>query len=113
MTAIVFALLAFYGYTTKRDLTKLGSIVFIGLIGVLIGSLVNMLIFKSAAADMGIAILGVIVFVGYIAYDVNKVKYLVDAVGEDKAAVYGAFQLYLDFINLFIRLLQLFGKKND
>lgn len=113
MTAIIFALLAFYGYTTKRDLTKLGSIIFIGLIGILIGSLVNMLIFKSAAADIGIAIVGVIVFVGYIAYDVNKVKYLVDAVGEDKAAVYGAFQLYLDFINLFIRLLELFGKKND
>lgn len=113
MTAIIFALLAFYGYTTKRDLTKLGSIIFIGLIGILIGSLVNMLIFKSAAADIGLAIVGVIVFVGYIAYDVNKVKYLVDAVGEEKAAVYGAFQLYLDFINLFIRLLELFGKKND
>lgn len=113
ITAIIFALLAFYGYTTKKDLTKLGTIIFIGLIGVIIGSLVNMLIFKSPAADMGLAILGVLVFVGYIAYDVNKVKYLVASIGEEKAAVYGAFQLYLDFINLFIRLLQLFGKRND
>ncbi len=113
ITAIIFALLAFYGYTTKRDLTKLGTIIFIGLIGILIGSLLNMLIFKSSMMDTGLTIIGVFVFVGYIAYDVNKIKQLVPYVGEDKAAVYGAFQLYLDFINLFIRLLELFGKRND
>lgn len=113
ITAIIFALLALYGYTTKRDLTKLGTIIFIGLIGILIGSLLNMFIFKSAMMDTGIAIIGVLIFVGYIAYDVNKIKYMVAYVGEEKAAVYGAFQLYLDFINLFIRLLQLFGKRND
>lgn len=113
ITAIIFALLALYGYTTKRDLTKLGTIIFIGLIGILIGSLLNMFIFRSAMMDTGIAIIGVLIFVGYIAYDVNKIKYMVTYVGEDKAAVYGAFQLYLDFINLFIRLLQLFGKRND
>lgn len=113
ITAIIFALLALYGYTTKRDLTKLGTIIFIGLIGILIGSLLNMFIFRSAMMDTGIAIIGVLIFVGYIAYDVNKIKYMVTYVGEEKAAVYGAFQLYLDFINLFIRLLQLFGKRND
>ena len=113
ITAIIFALLAFYGYVTKRDLTKLGTIIFIGLIGIIIGSLLNMLLFKSATLDLGITIIGVLVFVGYIAYDVNKIKHLVPYVGEDKAAVYGAFQLYLDFINLFIRLLQLLGKRND
>ncbi|HIR48993.1 MAG TPA: Bax inhibitor-1/YccA family protein [Candidatus Faecimonas gallistercoris] len=113
ISAIIFGLLAFYGYTTKKDLTKLGTIIFIGLIGILIGSLLNMFIFKSAAMDTGLAIIGVLVFVGYIAYDVNKVKHLAAYVGEEKAAVYGAFQLYLDFINLFIRLLQLFGKRND
>ena len=113
ITAIIFALLAFYGYVTKKDLTKLGTIIFIGLIGILIGSILNMLIFKSARMDTGLAIIGVLVFVGYIAYDVNKIKHMVDYVGEEKAAVYGAFQLYLDFINLFIRLLQLFGKRND
>ena len=113
ITAIIFALLAFYGYVTKRDLTKLGTIIFIGLIGIIIGSLLNMFLFKSATLDLGITIIGVLVFVGYIAYDVNKIKHLVSYVGEDKAAVYGAFQLYLDFINLFIRLLQLLGKRND
>lgn len=113
ITAIIFALLALYGYTTKKDLTKLGTIIFIGLIGILIGSLLNMFIFRSAMMDTGIAIIGVLIFVGYIAYDVNKIKYMVTYVGEDKAAVYGAFQLYLDFINLFIRLLELFGKRND
>lgn len=113
MTAIIFALLAFYGYVTKKDLTKLGTIIFIGLIGTLIGSILNMLIFKNAMLDTGLAIIGVLVFVGYIAYDVNKIKHMVDYVGEEKAAVYGAFQLFLDFINLFIRLLQLFGKRND
>lgn len=113
ITAIIFALLALYGYTTKKDLTKLGTIIFIGLIGILIGSLLNMFIFRSAMMDTGIAIIGVLIFVGYIAYDVNKIKYMVTYVGEEKAAVYGAFQLYLDFINLFIRLLELFGKRND
>ena len=113
ITTIIFALLAFYGYVTKRDLTKLGTIIFIGLIGIIIGSLLNMFLFKSATLDLGITIIGVLVFVGYIAYDVNKIKHLVPYVGEDKAAVYGAFQLYLDFINLFIRLLQLLGKRND
>ena len=62
---------------------------------------------------MTLTLLGVFIFVGYIAYDVNKVKQLVLYIGEDKAAVYGAFSLYLDFINLFIRLLQFFGKRND
>lgn len=113
ITAIIFALLAFYGYTTKKDLTKLGTILFIALIGIIIGSILNLFIFKSSSFDMMITIIGVLIFVGYIAYDVNKVKYLMDAVGEEKSAVYGAFQLYLDFINLFIRLLELFGKRND
>lgn len=113
ITAIIFGLLALYGYTTKRDLTKLGTIMLIALIGTLIGELLNMLIFKNASLDLGLTILGVFIFVGYIAYDVNKVKELVLYAGEDRAAVYGAFSLYLDFINLFIRLLELFGKRND
>lgn len=72
-----------------------------------------MLIFKNATLDLGITIIGVLIFVGYIVYDVNRIKYMVGYIGEEKAAVYGAFQLYLDFINLFIRLLQLFGKRDD
>ncbi len=113
ITAIIFGLLALYGYKTKKDLTKLGTIITIALLGVIIGSLLNVLIFKSSGFDMTLTLLGVFIFVGYIAYDVNKVKQLVLYIGEDKAAVYGAFSLYLDFINLFIRLLQFFGKRND
>ena len=62
---------------------------------------------------MILCIAGIVVFLGYTAYDMNTVKQLVMTIGEDKAAVYGAFQLYLDFINLFIRLLELFGKSDD
>ena len=113
ITAIIFGLLALYGYTTKRDLTKLGTILLIALIGTIIGELLNMLIFRNASLNLGITVLGVFIFVAYIAYDVNKVKDLVLYAGEDRAAVYGAFSLYLDFINLFVRLLELFGKRND
>ena len=113
ITAIIFALLAFYGYTTKRDLTKIGNIALIALIGIIVGGLLNMLIFKSSMFDTALTILGVLIFIAYIAYDVNKVKQLMLVIGEERAAVYGAFQLYLDFINLFIRLLELFGKRRD
>lgn len=113
ITAIIFALLAFYGYTTKRDLTKIGTMALIALLGVLIGGLINIFIFKSSTFDLALTIIGVLIFIAYIAYDVNKVKQLMLVIGEEKAAVYGAFQLYLDFINLFIRLLELFGKRRD
>lgn len=113
ITAIIFGALAFYGYITKKDLTKLGTILFISIICLLIAMILNVLIFRNSSFDLTLTIFGVLIFVGYIAYDVNKVKYLVASVGEEKAAVYGAFQLYLDFINLFIRLLELFGKRND
>lgn len=113
ITAIIFALLAFYGYTTKKDLTKLGTIALIALIGIIIGSILNIFIFKSSTFDLALTVIGVLIFVFYIAYDVSKVKPLMFAIGEEKAAVYGAFQLYLDFINIFIRLLELFGKRED
>lgn len=113
ITAIIFALLAFYGYTTKRDLTKIGTIALIALLGIIIGGILNIFIFKSTMFDTVLTMLGVLIFIAYIAYDVNKVKQLMLAIGEEKAAVYGAFQLYLDFINLFIRLLELFGKRRD
>ncbi len=113
ITAIIFALLAFYGYTTKRDLTKIGAIALIALLGIIIGGILNIFIFKSTMFDTVLTMLGVLIFIAYIAYDVNKVKQLMLVIGEEKAAVYGAFQLYLDFINLFIRLLELFGKRRD
>lgn len=113
ITAIIFALLAFYGYTTKRDLTKIGTIALIALLAIIIAGILNIFIFKSTMFDTVLTMLGVLIFIAYIAYDVNKVKQLMLVIGEEKAAVYGAFQLYLDFINLFIRLLELFGKRKD
>ena len=113
ITAIIFALLAFYGYTTKRDLTKIGTIALIALLTIIITGILNIFIFKSTMLDTALTIIGVLIFIAYIAYDVNKVKQLMLAIGEEKAAIYGAFQLYLDFINLFIRLLELFGKRRD
>lgn len=113
ITAIIFGVLAFYGYITKRDLTKLGVILFVSLLVMVIAIIINAIFLKSSSLDLGLTILGVIIFTLYIAYDVNKVKYLMNSIGEEKAAVYGAFQLYLDFINLFVRLLELFGKRNN
>ena len=113
ISALIFGLLALYGYITKKDLSKFGTILFFILLGLIVGELLNAFIFKSETANMGLSIIGVLVFTFYIAYDVNKVKYILPTLGEEKTAIYGAFQLYLDFINLFIRLLELFGKRDD
>ena len=112
ITAILFLVFALIGYFTKMDLTKLGSVLFMGLLGIILASLLN-LIFKSESFDLVLIILGIIIFIGYIAYDINKVKRLEGMIDEDKLAIIGALDLYLDFLNLFIRLLQLFGKSND
>ena len=112
ITAVLFLVFALIGYFTKTDLTKLGSILFMGLLGIILASLLN-LIFKSESFDLVLIILGIIVFIGYIAYDINKVKRLEGMVDEDKLAIIGALDLYLDFLNLFIRLIQIFGKSND
>ena len=111
ITAIIFGILAFYGYITKRDLTKLGIILLVSLLVMIVVIIINALFLRSSSLNIGLTILGVIIFTLYVAYDVNKVKYLMNSIGEEKAAVYGAFQLYLDFINIFVRLLELFGKK--
>lgn len=112
ITALMFALLALYGYFTKKDITKIGRILFVSLIGVIIISIINIFLGNSML-ELGISILSIFIFMGYIAYDIQKVKYLMNSLGEEKVAIYGAFQLYLDFINLFIRLLEIFGKKKD
>ncbi|MCI5701271.1 MAG: Bax inhibitor-1/YccA family protein [Erysipelotrichaceae bacterium] len=112
ITAVLFLVFALIGYFTKTDLTKLGSILFMGLLGIILASLLN-LIFKSESFDLVLIILGIIIFIGYIAYDINKVKRLEGMVDEDKLAIIGALDLYLDFLNLFIRLIQIFGKSND
>ena len=114
ITSGTFASMSIYGYTTKRDLTKLGSFLMMGLFGIIIASIVNMFM-KSTMMYYVISILGVLVFVGLTAYDTQKIKnmYLVSDSGEimGKKAVMGALTLYLDFINLFIMLLRLFGQR--
>ena len=109
-----FAAMSLYGYTTKKDLTKLGGFLFMGLIGIIIASLVNIFI-GSTALQFAISVIGVLVFVGLTAYDTQSIKNMYyegdsDSVGGKKALM-GALRLYLDFINLFILLLQLFGQR--
>jgi uncharacterized protein len=114
ITAGTFGAMSIYGYTTKRDLTKLGSFLMMGLFGIIIASIVNMFM-KSTMMYYIISIIGVLIFVGLTAYDTQKIKnmYLVSDSGEilGKKAVMGALTLYLDFINLFIMLLRLFGQR--
>ena len=114
ITAGTFGAMSIYGYTTKRDLTKLGSFLMMGLIGIIIASVVNMFM-QSGLMHYVISILGVLIFVGLTAYDTQKIKnmYLASDSGEimGKKAVMGALTLYLDFINLFIMLLRLFGQR--
>ena len=114
ITAGTFGAMSLYGYTTKRDLTKLGSFLMMGLIGIIIASIVNLFL-KSGPMYFIISILGVLIFVGLTAYDTQKIKNMYSAsdTGElmGKKAVMGALTLYLDFINLFIMLLRLFGQR--
>ena len=114
ITAGTFAAMSLYGYTTKRDLTKLGGFLFMGLIGIIIASIVNIFV-QSGPMAFIISIIGVLVFVGLTAYDTQTIKNMYyagdsDSVGSKKALM-GALRLYLDFINLFILLLQLFGQR--
>ena len=114
ITAGTFGAMSIYGYTTKRDLTKLGSFLMMGLIGIIIASLVNIFL-KSSMMYFVISIIGVLVFVGLTAYDTQKIKSTYYAVAGSsfagKAAIMGALTLYLDFINLFVMLMQLFGQR--
>jgi FtsH-binding integral membrane protein len=114
ITAGTFAGMSLYGYTTKRDLTGLGSFMFMGLIGIIIASIVNMFL-QSTVMHFVISVIGVLVFVGLTAYDTQKIKSLyseIDSAGTaTKKAVMGALTLYLDFINLFLMLLRLFGTR--
>ncbi len=114
ITASVFAAMGLYGYTTKKDLSSMGSFLFMGLMGIVIASLVNMFM-HSTAMQFVISVVGVLVFTGLTAYDVQSIKslyYEQDAAETmSKKAIIGALRLYLDFINLFMSLLQLFGDR--
>lgn len=112
ITAGTFAATSLYGYTTHRDLSRVGSFLFMGLIGIVIASLVNFFL-KSSALQLTISVIGVIVFVGLAAYDTQRIKSIYvegeDGVSSGKKAVMGALALYLDFLNLFLMLMQLLG----
>ncbi len=116
ITAGTFAAMSLYGYTTRRDLSRFGSFLFMGLIGVVLAMLVNMFL-RSPALYFAISVIGVIVFVGLTAWDTQQIKemYYEGDYGEvaTKKAVMGALRLYLDFINLFMMLLQLMGVRRD
>ena len=113
ITSILFLIFGLIGYVTKIDLSSLGSILMMALLGSLICVFINIFV-KSETFDLVTTIIMIIIFLGYIAYDINKVKNNFRNIeDEDKLAIYGALELYLDFINLFLRLLRLFGKSND
>jgi FtsH-binding integral membrane protein len=116
ITAATFGAMSLYGYTTKSDLSGFGSFLLMGLIGIVIASIVNIFV-GSSALQFAISIIGVIVFVGLTSYDTQRIKnmYLESDTGEiaDKKAVQGALALYLDFINLFMMLLHLFGQRRE
>ena len=114
ITCGTFAGMSIYGYTTKRDLTKLGSFLIMGLIGIIIASIVNIFM-QSSAMHFVISAIGVLVFVGLTAYDTQRIKstyYQVAGTNfAQKAVIMGALTLYLDFINLFVMLMQFFGQR--
>jgi FtsH-binding integral membrane protein len=113
IAAAVFATFAVLGYTTKRDLTSMGTFLFVGLIGIIIASVVNIWLALPALAAT-INVLAVLIFVGLTAYDVQKLKEVYYSGGGDgKARTLGALSLYLDFINIFMSLLQLIGGRKD
>jgi hypothetical protein len=116
ITAATFGAVSLYGYTTKRDLSQFGSFLIMGLIGVVIASLVNLFL-GSSALQFAISVIGVLVFTGLTAWDTQRLKeeYVESATGElvAKQAIMGALSLYLNFINLFMMLLQLFGQNRE
>ncbi|MXY38552.1 MAG: Bax inhibitor-1/YccA family protein [Rhodospirillaceae bacterium] len=114
MTAATFGAMSLYGYTTKRDLTRWGSFLMMGLIGIIIAMVVNIFL-ASPALHFAISVIGVLVFVGLTAYDTQRIKSMYAAADGTavmtRKAIMGALQLYLDFVNLFLMLLMLFGNR--
>ena len=113
ITALIFLIFALIGYFTKIDLTKIGIYLFMALLGVVICSIINMFV-GNETFDLGLTIIGLVIFIIYVAYDIQIIKrnlYMIEQ--EDNLAIYGALQLYLDFINIFLKLLRLFGRSRD
>ena len=115
ITAAAFGSLSLWGYTTKKDISGWGAFLFMGLIGIIIAMIVNIFL-GSAMMDFVIFIIGVLVFAGLTAYDTQKIKNMYytysDGTMAKKGAIMGALHLYLDFINMFLFLLRLFGNRN-
>ena len=116
ISSLTFGVMALTGYTTKTDLTKWGSLLFMGVIGIVIASIINMFLGSSLMHYL-ISIVGVLVFTGLTAYDVQKIKNIGSQIDEgsqsaQKLMIMGALTLYLDFINLFLMMLRLFGNRN-
>ena len=116
ISAATFAATSLYGYVTRRDLSQFGSFLFMGLVGIVLASLVNIFI-GSSALQFAVSVIGVIVFTGLTAWDTQRIKeiYLASDPGDvlTKKALMGALALYLDFINLFVMLLQLTGERRE
>jgi hypothetical protein len=116
ITAATFLAMSLYGYTTKTDLSRFGSFLFMGLIGIVIASLVN-IFFQSAAVTFAVSVVGVLVFTGLTAWDTQQIKEMYSggdsAVIAGKKSIMGALRLYLDFINLFLMLMQLMGNRRN
>lgn len=116
ISAATFGATALYGYTTKRDLSSMGSFLMMGAIGLVIAGVVNIFLQSSVMAFV-ISVIGVLVFVGFTAYDMQSIKEQYYELNDDeeirKAGIFGAMNLYMDFVNIFINLLQLLGEKKD
>jgi len=117
ITAASFGALSLYGYTTKRDLSGMRSFLIVGVVGLFIAMIVNIFL-KSSGLDFAISAIGVLLFAGLTAYDTQKIKEIYygvagDATSMGKAAIMGALQLYLDFINMFLFMLRLFGASRE
>ena len=110
--AVLFGVMSGYGYFTKKNLDSIGQFMFIGLIAIIIASIINIFI-GSTVMQMVISAIAVIVFLGLTAYDTQKIREMVSYDNDGKAEVAGALSLYLDFINIFLSLLQLFGGRKD
>ena len=111
MAAIVFGTFAMIGYTTKRDLSAMGTFLFVGLIGIIIASIVNIWLNLTALAFV-VNVLAVLIFTGLTAYDMQKLKHIyLDGGDSSRVRTFGALSLYLDFINIFVSLLQLIGNR--
>jgi FtsH-binding integral membrane protein len=110
--AVLFAVMSFYGYFTRRDLTSMGQFLFVGLIAIVIASIINIFI-GSSVMQMVISAIAIVIFLGLTAYDTQRLREMVSYENDGKMEVWGALSLYLNFINIFLSLLQLFGNRND